>query len=43
MLSKEQKREAQVLRDKGIPVTVIAKQFGVSRGTINNHTSRKRR
>mgnify|MGYP000098854689 CR=1 FL=1 len=43
VLNAKQKREAQVLRDKGIPTTVIAKQFGVSRGTINNHTSRKRR
>jgi DNA invertase Pin-like site-specific DNA recombinase len=43
VLSSEQISSAQKLRDKGVPVSEIAKQFKVSRGTINNYTVPRRR
>lgn len=38
VLSDEDKGEAQDMRDLGMPVSVIARHFNVSRGTIRNHT-----
>lgn len=37
------KREAQKMRDAGVPVSAIAKRFRVSRGTIRNHTAARKR
>lgn len=44
VLTPLQVKEAQTMRDAGTAVTMIAKAFRVSRGTINNYTvTRKRR
>lgn len=43
VLTPEQVREAQKMRDAGIAVTLIAKRFKCSRGTINNHTVARRK
>lgn len=44
VLTPEQVREAQRMRDDGVAVTLIAKHFKCSRGTIRNYTVlRKRR
>jgi len=43
VLSPEQISAAQKLRDNGVPVSEIAKQFKVSRATINNYTLARKR
>lgn len=38
VLTPDDKRRAQKMRDGGVAVSLIAKEFGVSRGTVRNHT-----
>jgi len=41
--AQQQVKAAQKLRDQGEPVAMLAKKFGVSRGTIRNYTVARRR
>lgn len=43
VLTDAQVKAAQKLRDAGEPVSLIAKRFKCSRGTINNYTVRRKR